>query len=594
MAADCVIGVDLGGTKVLAGAVDAEHQVHHRAHRTVLGLEQARLLDAIADAVEEVRAAAPNAPEAAGFGIPSLIDQEHGTAVMSVNLPIADMPFRDVMSERLDLPVFMDNDGNVAAFGRAPLRRGARRPHLADAHRRHGHRRRADPRRRGLPRRHGSGAELGHMVIDEDGPRCQGNCPNRGCLEAVASGTALVREATSWRPTARARRSRGRSPGARADRATGDRARPRRRRGGARDHHAHRHAPRRGDRQLRQHLQPRGRGDRRRRDRRGRTPAAAGPRRDGVRALRPNKDIVRIVPAHFGNEAGMLGAAAMAFDGIDPGAGGVSAVGAGRLVVCPTPIGNLEDVTLRVLSALRDADVVACEDTRRTRVLLDRYGVQAPLVSYHEHNERARAAELVERMRRRRVGGARVRRGHAARVRSGLRARAGLRRPPAWPSRCCRAPRPWSRRWWPRPCPPSTGASPASSRVRRASCDAAGRGHRDARGVRVAGPRGGVAGRARRARSRSPGRRVPGADQGARGGRARQRHGAGGALRRRGAAGRGRARRRWRPRGSRIEDERAAEAVRRLVDAGAKPREAARVVASLTGASANALYRALT
>jgi 16S rRNA (cytidine1402-2'-O)-methyltransferase len=72
----------------------------------------------------------------------------------------------------------------------------------------------------------------------------------------------------------------------------------------------------------------------------------------------------------------------------------------GRLVVCPTPIGNLEDVTLRVLSALREADVVACEDTRRTRVLLDRYGVSARLVSYHEHNERERAAELVERMRR--------------------------------------------------------------------------------------------------------------------------------------------------------------------------------------------------
>ena len=69
-----------------------------------------------------------------------------------------------------------------------------------------------------------------------------------------------------------------------------------------------------------------------------------------------------------------------------------------RLVVCPTPIGNLEDVTLRVLSALRDADVIACEDTRHTRVLLERYGVQAPLVSYHEHNEPQRAAQLVGRM----------------------------------------------------------------------------------------------------------------------------------------------------------------------------------------------------
>jgi 16S rRNA (cytidine1402-2'-O)-methyltransferase len=70
----------------------------------------------------------------------------------------------------------------------------------------------------------------------------------------------------------------------------------------------------------------------------------------------------------------------------------------GRLIVCPTPIGNLEDVTLRVLAALREADVVACEDTRRARVLLDRYGVNATLVSYHEHNEVARARDLVQRM----------------------------------------------------------------------------------------------------------------------------------------------------------------------------------------------------
>ncbi|MGH2855935.1 MAG: 16S rRNA (cytidine(1402)-2'-O)-methyltransferase [Solirubrobacteraceae bacterium] len=71
----------------------------------------------------------------------------------------------------------------------------------------------------------------------------------------------------------------------------------------------------------------------------------------------------------------------------------------GRLIVCPTPIGNLQDITLRVLAALREADLVACEDTRRTRVLLDRYGVSARLVSYHEHNEPERAVELVARMR---------------------------------------------------------------------------------------------------------------------------------------------------------------------------------------------------
>jgi 16S rRNA (cytidine1402-2'-O)-methyltransferase len=71
----------------------------------------------------------------------------------------------------------------------------------------------------------------------------------------------------------------------------------------------------------------------------------------------------------------------------------------GRLVVCPTPIGNLEDVTPRVLAALASADVVACEDTRHTKVLLDRYGIRARLVSVHEHNEGSRAEELLARMR---------------------------------------------------------------------------------------------------------------------------------------------------------------------------------------------------
>jgi 16S rRNA (cytidine1402-2'-O)-methyltransferase len=73
--------------------------------------------------------------------------------------------------------------------------------------------------------------------------------------------------------------------------------------------------------------------------------------------------------------------------------------GAGRLLVCATPIGNLQDVTLRVLDALAEADIVACEDTRHTRRLLDRHGIaRGGLVSCHEHNEQRRAAELVRRM----------------------------------------------------------------------------------------------------------------------------------------------------------------------------------------------------
>ena len=74
------------------------------------------------------------------------------------------------------------------------------------------------------------------------------------------------------------------------------------------------------------------------------------------------------------------------------------------LAVCATPIGNLEDVTLRVLRELREADLVLCEDTRRTRGLLARHGIEARLLSYHEHNEAARTAEVLPRLR----GGERV------------------------------------------------------------------------------------------------------------------------------------------------------------------------------------------
>jgi 16S rRNA (cytidine1402-2'-O)-methyltransferase len=68
------------------------------------------------------------------------------------------------------------------------------------------------------------------------------------------------------------------------------------------------------------------------------------------------------------------------------------------LAVCATPIGNLDDVTLRVLDELRGADVILCEDTRHTRGLLDRHGIEGRLLSYHEHNEAKRTAELLPRL----------------------------------------------------------------------------------------------------------------------------------------------------------------------------------------------------
>jgi glucokinase len=194
MAGRCVIGVDLGGTKLLAGAVDDGLHVHHRAHRFARGADQAELLDAVVDAVSEARAAFEGAVEAVGVGIPCVIDMRTGRAVMAVNLALADIRFADVMSERLGLPVFVDNDANLAMLAehRHGAARDARHAAMLTLGTGIGGGLVIDGRvYRGAV---GAGAELGHMVIDMDGPPCQGNCPNHGCLEAVASGTALGRE----------------------------------------------------------------------------------------------------------------------------------------------------------------------------------------------------------------------------------------------------------------------------------------------------------------------------------------------------------------------------------------------------------------
>ncbi len=198
MPAPCVVGVDMGGTKLLAGAIDADLDVHHRAHRTLTGLDVEALLDTIAEAVREVRGAAEAhavAVEAVGFGIPCTIDRSRGVAVQAVNLPLAEIAFADVMADRLGLAAFMDNDANLAALAehRVGVARGAANVVLLTVGTGIGGGLVLDGRlyRGSL----GAGGELGHTVVDLDGPPCQGSCPNRGCLEAVASGTALIREA---------------------------------------------------------------------------------------------------------------------------------------------------------------------------------------------------------------------------------------------------------------------------------------------------------------------------------------------------------------------------------------------------------------
>jgi glucokinase len=194
MSPECVIGVDLGGTKVLAGVVDAELHVHHRVRRPVQGLGQRELLDTVVGAVEEARGLASAEVAAVGFGIPCLIDQRHGVATMAVNVPLRDVRFRDLMAERLELPVEVDNDANLAALAewRAGAAQGASDAVVLTIGTGIG----GGLILNGAPYRGGigSGAELGHVTIDANGPPCQGHCPNNGCLETLASGTALARE----------------------------------------------------------------------------------------------------------------------------------------------------------------------------------------------------------------------------------------------------------------------------------------------------------------------------------------------------------------------------------------------------------------
>jgi glucokinase len=311
-----VIGIDAGGTKLLGGVVDEGLVVHHRVHRTWRGSAREETLDIFVEAVEEVRAAAPDVL-AVGFGIPALVEWDTGVSRWSTHLPLAEVRFRDIMSERLGLPVVVDNDANAALVAEAGFgaARGTSHAVLVALGTGIGSGLLLDGRvYRGSQ---GLAAEIGHMVIDLHGPDCQGECPGRGCLEVMASGSTIGREGQA-------------AAAAHPESALGRRlAADREITGGIVTELAHA-----GDEAARAVLAEVGRrlgyglvgvvnifnpelvviG--------GGAIAAGelllGPAREVVaeRALPPVRDSVRIVPAEFGDESGMLGAALLALESL--------------------------------------------------------------------------------------------------------------------------------------------------------------------------------------------------------------------------------------------------------------------------------------
>jgi glucokinase len=186
-----VVGVDLGGTKILAGVVDRLGGVERRHERPTPTTSQDELLAALERAVNEL---VDDDIAAIGFGMPSRIDQASGRVEGSVNIPIAGVPLRDLMSERFGVPVGIANDASAATLAEFHVGAGREAKTLVmltlgtgvgggvviDGR---------------LLR---DGGELGHVVVEYDGAPCQGTCTGRGHLEGYASGTAatkLAREA---------------------------------------------------------------------------------------------------------------------------------------------------------------------------------------------------------------------------------------------------------------------------------------------------------------------------------------------------------------------------------------------------------------
>jgi glucokinase len=198
------IGVDLGGTKILAGVVARDGTVVRRHERATPQDSQEHVLAELEAAVAELL---DDSVGAIGFGAPSPIDAKRGVVVRCVNLPLEDAPLRDRMHERFARPVGLDNDANAAAIGewRAGAGRGVDDLVMLTLGTGVG----GGVVSGGAPFRggNGAGAELGHVVIVHDGRPCQGGCTGRGHLEAYVSGSAATEAAReAFGPSADAHR----------------------------------------------------------------------------------------------------------------------------------------------------------------------------------------------------------------------------------------------------------------------------------------------------------------------------------------------------------------------------------------------------
>lgn len=185
-----VIGVDLGGTTIRAAAVDSDGAIVRRVERPTPVDSQQHLIEALEGAICEVVT-----PEVAAIGVavPSRIDRVHGRAISSTNVPLGDLDLRDEVARRFGLPVEIENDATAAAIGEWSLGagRGVRDMVMITLGTGIGGGLILD----GKPFRGATGAaaEIGHIVIDVNGPPCQGSCTGHGHLEGLASGTAATK-----------------------------------------------------------------------------------------------------------------------------------------------------------------------------------------------------------------------------------------------------------------------------------------------------------------------------------------------------------------------------------------------------------------